>query len=130
MLLKVRVSIRYHFLVTFLLLMVCFAGCSKESSNTVNVEYRLDASVNTADHFYVTYLNEHADTVVEHQHGGWKYSFKAARPFNAYLQSYVNPIDKYVFTIKILVDGNVIRQDSASTASGAIQTIRLDYTTN
>jgi len=108
--------------------MVCFAACSKESSNMVNVEYQLETSLSTADHFYVTYINERSDTVVEHQHGGWKYSFKATKPFNAYLQARVYPIDNYVFAIKMLRDGRVVREDSASTNStAAIQSIHLAY---
>ncbi|MDB5247733.1 MAG: hypothetical protein JWQ40_2127 [Segetibacter sp.] len=130
MLLKVRVPEKHFLLFTLLLAMICFPGCSKESSNTVNVEYQLEASINTADHFYVTYLSEHGDTIVEHQHGGWKYSFSATKPFKAYLEAQVYPIDNYVFTIKILRDGNIVQRDSASTASGARKAIRLAYTAN
>jgi hypothetical protein len=108
------------------LLLVCLVGCSKESSNKVSIEYQLDASINTADHFYVTYLNQHRDTVVEHQHTGWKYSFSTTKPFNAYLQARVYHIDHYTFTIKILRDGKVVQEDSASTAApGAIEIISL-----
>jgi hypothetical protein len=130
MLLKVMLPAKYLLLFTVLSLIVGLTGCSKETSNTVNVEYQLETSDPTADHFYVTYLDKNADTVVQHQHSGWKHSLNVTKPFNAYLQAQVHPINKYVFTIKILIDGQVVQQDSATITTGAKKTIRLAYTAN
>jgi hypothetical protein len=115
---------------TLTVLVVIFYGCSKEKNNTSTIEYQLDASDITADHFYVRYLNEHLDTVFQHQHTGWRYSFSTARPAKAFLEAQVYPVDKYIFTIKILKDGKVVQQDSASTFTGTRKSIRIAYTPN
>jgi hypothetical protein len=108
---------------------IIFIGCSKEVKQ-VDVEYQLDATVPTGDHFYVNYITAKGDTVVEHEHYGWKYSFKATKPFNAYLRAEVNPIDAYEFTIRILVDGKIVQQQTASTVSAGIKVISISQQVN
>ncbi len=113
----------------FLLLVivtVLIFGCKKEA-DTVNVSYQLNASTLTGDHFYVSYITETGDTITEHEHPGFNYSFTTAKPFNTYIKAEVNPIDSYDFTVKIVVDGNIVQQQTASTASGAVATIVLKY---
>ena len=110
--------------------LVFLLSCKKEDAGRVNIEYQLQTSSITGDHFFVSYLNNTADTIIEHQHPGWTQAFTVTKPFNAYLKAEVNPIDTYEFTIRILVDGQVVAQDSASTASGAVQTISIAYHAN
>ncbi len=75
----------------------------------------------------MSYITETGDTITEHEHPGFNYSFTTAKPFNAYIKAAINPIDSYDFTIRIAVDGNIVQQQSVSTASGAIATIALKY---
>ena len=90
------------------------------------VEYQLHTSSITGDHFYVSFTDVKGDTITNHEHDGWKYSFSTTKPFNAYLKAQVYPIDIYDLTIKILVDGKVVKQTSASTASGANTIISIE----
>lgn len=113
------------FLFLLMLTLLTFS-CTKEA-NTVKVSYQLDTSTLTGDHFYVSYVTATGDTITEHEHPGFNYSFNAAKPFNAYIKAEVNPIDSYDFTVKIVVDGTIVQQQKASTASGGIATIVLNY---
>jgi hypothetical protein len=113
----------------FFVLMLAIISCKKEN-NTVAIQYQLETSAVTGDHFFVSYVNEKGDTVTQHEHPGWKYTFKAKSPFNAYLKAEVNPIDVYVLTLKIVENGSVVQQKEVSTASGGIKTLVLSHTAN
>ena len=117
---------------TFLLICIfaiSLLSCKKDVEQAV-VEYQLDTSIPTGDHFFVNYLNEKGDTIVEHQHYGWRYPFNVAKPLNTYLKADVNPIDKYKLTIRILVNGTIVKQDSISIFSGGKRSLILQYKEN
>jgi len=110
----------------FFVLTIAIISCKKES-NSIAIEYQLETSEVTGDHFFVSYVNEKGDTITQHEHPGWKYSFNAKGTFSAYLKAEVNPIDVYVLTIKILQNGSVVQQKEISTASGGIKTLLLTH---
>lgn len=121
---------RVRTLFLFFFFTLSLLSCKKESDNTINVAYQLETSGLTGDHFFVSYVIETGDTITEHQHPGWNYSFSIQKPFSTYLKAEVIPIDSYDFSIKIVVDGNIAEQASASTASGAKQVISISHTAN
>lgn len=108
------------------LMLIGLMGCSKESG-TVELRYQLETSSPTGDHFYVTYLDANGDSVTEHEHPGFDTAFIVSRPFRAFFNAEVNPIDNYTFTIRILENNRVVGEQSASTASGAVTTLTLNY---
>ena len=128
MLTEFRIMRKCLFLLSFLLCVFLFISCNKKSDNTAKVEYQLNTSSITGDHFFVSYTNERGDTIHEHQHWGWKYPFAATKPFNAFLAVEVNPLDKYVLTIRLLVDGQEVRQDTVSTSLPGVKKMQLAYT--
>ena len=122
-------KMKYKPLLFLFFLVAVFAGCKKEAT-TVDLQYQLDTTVPTGDHFFVSYLNERGDTITEHEHYGWRYSFTGNKPANAYIKASVNPIDSYDLTMRIVVNGAVVKETTTNTASGGIKTISLAYTAN
>ena len=112
---------------TLMVVVLLMISCKKEVKQA-EVEYQLETSSPTGDHFDLTYVNELNDTLTHHEHPGWKYAFKTNTPYNAYIKADVHPIDSYTFTIKILVNGEVVQQASANTNSGAHTTIKINHT--
>jgi hypothetical protein len=109
-----------------IILTLVISACSKETSTT-EIEYHLETTKPTGDHFYVSYTNENGDTISEHQHYGWKYTFKTTKPFGAFFKTEVNPIDVYVLTTRIVANGNVVKEGSLSTATAGNKILSLSF---